>query len=273
MRWWRRESRSKLRDADWIRVKVMAQLQAKVPDPLSHALPGFLPPGRVAAPPVGILLDVFVCQYRLKGTTMQVQFDDIAGGECLLRQVREEQFVDHPCACDPNRTLLFPCRMGGDDHAARRSFGSYRDLGAIVEAADHLAFGTLLDLIRWKMQPRLDQRMVKHAVLFAAGHKRETGYIGEHGSGAILAVEPQQRARRFELIRREIATNGCKSLAQFLPVASVPAVAKTAEPVIAVRLADDGPCPHHLPALASPVARGADVIQPATGRGKFISLR
>jgi len=40
----------------------------------------------VAAPTVRVLLDVFVCQCRLKGAAMQVQLDDIGSGECLLRQ-------------------------------------------------------------------------------------------------------------------------------------------------------------------------------------------
>jgi hypothetical protein len=36
--------------------------------------------------------------------------------------------------------------------------------------------------------------VIEYAVLFAAGDKREACQIGKHGSGAILTVEPQQRA-------------------------------------------------------------------------------
>jgi hypothetical protein len=36
--------------------------------------------------------------------------------------------------------------------------------------------------------------VIEHAVRFAAGDKREVCQIGEYGSGARLAVEPQQRA-------------------------------------------------------------------------------
>jgi hypothetical protein len=67
-------------------------------------------------------------------------------------------------------------------------------------------------------------------VLFAAGHKREESQTREHGPGSILAIEPEQRALRWELTRREIATNGSKCLSQFLAVAPVAFVPKTAEP-------------------------------------------
>ena len=73
-------------------------------------------------------------------------------------------------------------------------------------------------------------------------------------------------------MRREIATDGREALTQFLPVASVASIAKTAEPLKTVRLTDDGASPHDLPALAPPVARSTDVIQPAKGRGQGFCL-
>ena len=81
------ESRSKLGDAQGSRRKNMPQFQPEVPDPLRDQLPAFLPPGRMATPAVGVLLDVFVGQCGLKGAAMQVQFDHIAGGESLLWEI------------------------------------------------------------------------------------------------------------------------------------------------------------------------------------------
>ncbi len=46
--------------AQWLRIELMAQLESEVPDPLRDHVPGFLPPGRLAAPPVRVLLFVFV---------------------------------------------------------------------------------------------------------------------------------------------------------------------------------------------------------------------
>ena len=78
---------------------------------------------------------------------MQIQFDDIAGGKRLLRQVAEEQFVDDARTGQANRTLLFPCGMGRYHHAAREALGADWHVWTIVEAADDLAFRALLDLI------------------------------------------------------------------------------------------------------------------------------
>ncbi len=128
----------------------MPQFQPQVPDPLGDTLPGFLSPGRMTAPSVGIDLLVFVREHRLKSAAMQVQLNNITGGECLLGQVCEEEFVDHTCTCDPNGTLLCPGGMGRHDHAAGHAIGSHQNFGAIVEAARHLAFGTLLKLIGGK---------------------------------------------------------------------------------------------------------------------------
>jgi hypothetical protein len=109
--------------------------------------------------------------------------------------------------------------------------------------------------------------MIEHRVVFAASHKGETCQISEYGSRPILAKDMQESALRWELIRLEIATNGCQRLSQFLPVATVAPIAKRAEPVVTLSLADDGACPHHLPALAPQVARSTDLIQPAKDWG------
>lgn len=84
--------------------------------------------------------------------------------------------------------------MGGHDHTAGDTLGSHRDLGAIVETALHLTFGTLLELVGRQVQTRLNQRMIEQVIVFATGHKRETSHIGEHNPIAILSIEPEQRA-------------------------------------------------------------------------------
>ncbi|HXR66769.1 MAG TPA: hypothetical protein VN729_12630, partial [Ktedonobacteraceae bacterium] len=61
----------------------------------------------MAAPPIGVDLLIFIGERRLKGATMQVQLNHIAGREGVLWQIREEQFVDDSCPRDANRTLLF----------------------------------------------------------------------------------------------------------------------------------------------------------------------
>jgi hypothetical protein len=58
------------------------------------------------------------------------------------------------------------------------------------------------------MQTRLDKRMIKHGVLFAARHVGEAGQISKHSSRAILSVEPEQGALCRELVCGEIPIDG-----------------------------------------------------------------
>ena len=50
-------------------------------------------------------------------------------------------------------------------------------------------------------------------------------------------------------------------------------IAKGAEPLGTMSLADDGARAHHLPPLAPPVARRTDLIQSAKGWGQVLALR
>jgi hypothetical protein len=79
---------------------------------------------------------------------MQVQLDDIDGGECLRGQIGEEQFVDDPRTRDANGALLFTSGMSCYDYTAQHPFRPHRDFRAIVEAAHESTFRTLLELIR-----------------------------------------------------------------------------------------------------------------------------
>jgi hypothetical protein len=94
-----------------------------------------------------------------------------------------------------------------------------------------LTFRTLLELIGWQVQTRLDERVIKHAVLFAPCHKGEASQVSEHGPGAILSVKPEQVALRRKLVGRKVARDRGKSLAQFRSVEPVASVAKRAEPL------------------------------------------
>jgi hypothetical protein len=87
-----------------------------------------------------------------------------------------------------------------------------------------------------------------------------------------LPIQPQKSAFLWKVVGRQIPTNGGEPLAQFFPIAPVPAVAETAEPLITVRLRNCCPRSDNLPTLAPSVARRADVTPPAKGRRKLIGL-
>ena len=84
--------------------------------------------------------------------------------------------------------------MGCHHHAAGHPLRPHWHSRAVIEAAHHLTFWTLLKLIWGEMETGLDKRMIKRAVLLAASHESEAWQIGEHGPRAILSIEPQQGA-------------------------------------------------------------------------------
>jgi predicted exporter len=92
------DGRSKLGGAQRSRLKLMAQLQAHVPDPLTDDLPGFLSSGCMTAPAVRVLFVIFIGKQRGTRATMQVECHDIGGGEPILREMGEKEFVDHALA-------------------------------------------------------------------------------------------------------------------------------------------------------------------------------
>ena len=91
----------------------MPQFQAEVPRPLRHDLPGFLSPGRVATPAVGLKLLVFILQSPFKGTTVQVKRHYIRGSEGALGKVGPEEFIDHSVPDEPDLSFLFLPRWSG----------------------------------------------------------------------------------------------------------------------------------------------------------------
>ena|SRR5579859_1326148 len=76
----------------------------------------------------------------------------------------------------------------------------------------------------------------------------------------------------WTLVYSEISTDGREALTQFLPISSIPTVAKRTEPLIAMRLSNRCSRSDNLPAFAASVARSADLIQPARGWRQVFGL-
>jgi hypothetical protein len=141
----------------------------------------------VTTPAIGVLFLVFICQSWLEGPAMQVEFDHISSSEGLLRQVREEEFIDDAWARDAHATLLVAGWVGCHYHATPYTRRSHWHVWAVGETAPCLTFWALLELIGWEMQARLNLRMIKGGVLFAARHKSEPGQVREDRASAVLA--------------------------------------------------------------------------------------
>lgn len=208
---------------------------------------------------------------------MQIPFDDIAGGERLLRKIGEEKLIDDARTRDADGflPLFLPglvSRMGCHHDPAGYTCGAHWDLWTVVQAAHGLTFGALLELIGRQVQTCLNERVIQHAVLVAAHDKGEASQIGEHSSQAILSVKPHQRALLEKLMSREVACEGCERFSQFFSILPVAFVSKTAEPVIAVSLADGCAGTNHLPPFAACVARSTYVIQSAKGWRQIVAF-
>jgi hypothetical protein len=102
-----------------------------------------------------------------------------------------------------------------DDHAVAQAFGPHGHFWAVVEAAHHLTLQSVAGTESFgRCVSRLDQRMIKHPVVFASGNAREPSQISEDGPGPVLPIESQERAGLWKLIGREIPSNGRQALAQ-----------------------------------------------------------
>jgi hypothetical protein len=213
---------------------LMTKFQPEVPHPLRDNLPGFLSGGRVTTPAVGVLLVVFIGEYWFKGTPMQVKRHHVGGGEGVLREISEKEFVDHPFACVTDAALFLGCWVGGHDDTAAVTCLPHRDIGAVVELAQQATFWAAELLVSWQVQTALDRLLIQHAVIFAAHDEGEACQIGDDSPCSILSVQPQQGRCRRKMVCLQIAPNGAQPPAQFLPVESIASVSETAEPLVTV---------------------------------------
>jgi hypothetical protein len=183
-------------------------------------------------PSVGVLLLVFVSKLWLKGATMQVECQHIGGGERVLREMGEKEFVDHALAGVTDAALCLASRVGGHHDAAAHAIWPHRDIGAVVELPHQVTFRAAELLIGRQMQTALDLWPIQYIVIFATHHEQEVCQIGDDSPCPILAVQSQQGTRRRKMVCLQIPLDGAQCPAQFLSVESIASVAETAEPLV-----------------------------------------
>jgi hypothetical protein len=162
---------------------------------------------------------------------MQVECHHIGGGERVLREMSEKEFVDHALAGVTDAALFLGSRMGSHHDAAAHALWSHRDIGAVVELPYQATFRAAELLIGWQMQTALDLWPIYYGVIFPAHDEREVCQISDDSSRPILPIQSQQGAARRKMMGLQIPPNGSQRPAQFLPVESIAFVAKTAEPL------------------------------------------
>ena len=156
----------------------------------------------------------------------------IGGGERLLRQMGEKEFVDHALAGVTDAALFRGRRMGGHHDTAVHALWPHSYIGTVVEPPHQTTFRAAELLVGRQVQTALNLWPIQHGVTFAAHDEREACQVGYDGPCPILSIQPQQGADRRKMVCLQIAPDGGQRPTQFLPVASIAAVAETAEPVV-----------------------------------------
>ncbi len=207
---------------------------------------------------------------------MQVERHHIRGGEGVLRQIGQQEFIDNSVTGEPDLALLlFPgwgWMSGHDDTNERSSLGQAL-VWAVVERVADSTFCTKEVLIGRQVQARLDVGAIEDAVVFAASDIREIVHIADDRPGAILAIEAQQCSLGGKVVGLEVRLDGRLCSAQFLAILSIARVAKAGHPLMGMHLQDRRARANDFPSLASGVARRAEGTQTPLGRRPIRRLR
>src|SRR5205814_2098276 len=139
-------------------------------------------------PSVGVLLLVFIGKYWFKGPTMQVECHHIGGGERVLRELSEKEFVDDTIVSVTDAALFLGSPVGGHHNAAAHALWPHSYIGAVVELAHQVTFRAAELLVGRQVQTALDLWPIQHRVIFAAHDKREACQIGDDGPCPILPI-------------------------------------------------------------------------------------
>ena len=144
----------------------------------------------MTTPAIRVLLQVFIGQGIFKGAAMQIQGHDITRRERVLRQLRQEEFIDDASTGNADPALRRPGGMGRDHHSAPESRRPDGYIRAVVKGAYHLAFRSAELLVWGEVQAGLDLGSVKELVVLASHHIREASQVSYDGSRAILPIQP-----------------------------------------------------------------------------------
>src|SRR5215470_10499575 len=224
------------------------------------------------APPVCVLLLVFIGQHRFKRSSMQIERKDIGRSPGMRRNRRKELFIDGSVAHHANGRGNVACWMGRQNHAHQRASGGERDIPAIEERPAGARFGVDSLLIWRKAQPVLHGRQVQQIVCLATYNDPQSTrseQISQWGGIAIQTVQAHEDVRKWEGERRSIAGDHVSGTQEFRPVIPIAEVSKRAEPLMRMCLEHDGSRSDDFPSSTSQVPWRADPIKPAVSSWKL----
>src|SRR2546429_9806845 len=96
---------------------------------------------------------------------MQVECHHIGGGERVLRQMSEKEFVDDAIASVTDAALFRGRWMGGHHDTATHPLWPHSDIGAVVELPHQATFRTAELPFCRQVHAALDLGPIRHAVI------------------------------------------------------------------------------------------------------------
>src|SRR6266568_1436989 len=253
----------------------LPQFQAEVPDPLREDLAKLLAARHMGVPAIRILLRVFISKHHLKRSPVQVEVEDIRVGKRRRWKGADKELVDGTVTLNAD----FRGRGGGDmgsHHQVHLGSGWCQGNGwAIVECARYPAFWMGTHLIRCMRKCLLDHLQIQETVVTTSGNHAKTSgeHIDEGSCVAIESVETKQHGSSGKGKLCGIASDHRDGPQQFPAVISIAWSSKRAEKLMRMRLEQDRTGTHHFSPFAPLIARRADLIETAMGRGQRLQLR
>jgi hypothetical protein len=169
---------------------VLSEFQAKVPDPLAHDLPKFLPTRGVRAPAIRILLHIFIGEHGFKRPAMQIQVQHIFGGKSGSGQPGDEQLEDDAITLLPDLLGRGCGGMAGNNQSNSRSACREGNVWAIVKGTQGSTFRMGTNLDGRTRQNRLNFCQIQERIIAAPSNEAQTRVqdIGQDSSVAIQAI-------------------------------------------------------------------------------------
>jgi hypothetical protein len=183
----------------------------------------------VTPPAIWLKFLVFVFQGCFKGTAMEGERHHIGGGEGVLGQIGQEEFIDDSGTSESDLPFLFLLRwsrMGRHHDAHQRSTFAQALVWTVVERAADPTFGTSEVLIGGQVQARLDLGTIEELVVFAARDLRHVAHIRHDRPAAILTIQTHQRSLGGKVMGLDIRLDGALRPASLLAIPPVPRVSK-----------------------------------------------
>jgi hypothetical protein len=155
----------------------VSPFEAHLPHPLREDVPHLLSTGRMRAPPVRVLLLVFIGEDRLKTAPAQLLVQYISRSEGVLGSGGEEKRIDHTVLRSAHPSSNRSRRMGGDTDSRSWSSRGEGHLGTIEEGQACFRFRMPDRVICWLGKTSLHVRKIKQIIVLPTDDRGQSAFV------------------------------------------------------------------------------------------------